>query len=181
MDWEERYARFGRVFGDHPTPFLSSLLESGFLSEGFSAALVPGDGYGRNGLALARAGVAVTACDLSPTAVRRAAEQARRESLPYVSRAADLADASQAEAFARSVAPADLLASLWFRIPDEAAGCRWNALACRALRPAGVILVVTAQGLASPREEQSRWPSGIVWEDRSTTEETRLIGRLPLG
>ncbi|GAA1348868.1 hypothetical protein [Falsarthrobacter nasiphocae] len=89
MNWEERYVRFGRVFGEAPTPFLDELIRDGTgggqlracagagrpdlgagapvlrqpaitlaeSAEPFAPprALVPGDGYGRNGLALAAA------------------------------------------------------------------------------------------------------------------------------
>jgi cyclopropane fatty-acyl-phospholipid synthase-like methyltransferase len=68
--WEDRYAASGEyLFGRAPAAFLS---ENAWLTRGVQTALCVADGEGRNAVHLARAGVAATSFDMSPTAVERA-------------------------------------------------------------------------------------------------------------
>ena len=68
--WEERYAGEGDyLFGRAPAKFLT---ENPWLVTPGARVLCVADGEGRNGVHLARQGMAVTSFDLSPTAVARA-------------------------------------------------------------------------------------------------------------
>lgn len=79
MDWEERYARYGRPFGERPNAFVQQVMDEDSFAEVFgcgSRILCPGDGYGRHGVALAQRGHRVVGLDISPTATREARRRA---------------------------------------------------------------------------------------------------------
>lgn len=68
--WEDRYAaENGYLFGTEPARFLT---ENPWIARPGATALCVADGEGRNGVHLARHGLAVTSFDLAPTAVARA-------------------------------------------------------------------------------------------------------------
>ena len=72
--WEERYSGAGGyLFG---TQAAAALVENPWVLDGMRSALCVADGEGRNSVHLARAGLDVTAFDLSPTAVGRARDLA---------------------------------------------------------------------------------------------------------
>ena len=85
-DWESRYAACERLFGLEPSPLLK---DNGHLLRRGARALAVGDGEGRNGLWLASQGLRVCALDLSPTALGRAADRARREGLALETQCCD--------------------------------------------------------------------------------------------
>jgi SAM-dependent methyltransferase len=67
--WDERYSREELVYGDSPNSYLQS--QTARLEPGMSV-LVPGDGYGRNGLWLAKQRFRVHTVDASSVGVERA-------------------------------------------------------------------------------------------------------------
>ncbi|PID35887.1 MAG: SAM-dependent methyltransferase [Rhodobacterales bacterium] len=67
--WEESYATPEYVFGRDPAPFVADNMD---LFAPGDRVLCIADGEGRNSVHLARAGVTVTAFDLSPSAVKKA-------------------------------------------------------------------------------------------------------------
>lgn len=178
MDWEERYARFGRPFGDLPNAFVQQVMEedafSAVLGSG-SRILCPGDGYGRHGVALAQRGHRVVGLDISPTASQDARERALEASVEYTARTADLGrepyPLTPREVF-------DVIVPVWFRLPHRSARVSWNREAVRHLSSRGWILLVTGQRVTSVDDEMGEWPGGISWNDHSTADEVRLIGRL---
>jgi SAM-dependent methyltransferase len=85
--WDERYSQTEPVYGHQPSAFLRAQLHR--LSSGCSV-LVPGDGYGRNGLWLAKRGCRVHTVDLSPVGVARARNSARAAGLSLTIDQADL-------------------------------------------------------------------------------------------
>ena len=67
--WDERFSQAEPVYGDRPNAYLMAQVHR--LDPG-SSVLVPGDGYGRNGLWLAKQGFRVHTVDLSAIGVERA-------------------------------------------------------------------------------------------------------------
>lgn len=72
--WDERFSQSEPVYGDEPNSYLREQVAR--LKPGANI-LVPGDGYGRNGIWLARRGFRVHTVDLSPVGVERAQKAAR--------------------------------------------------------------------------------------------------------
>lgn len=103
IDWDARYVA-GTTGWDlgGPVPLLTDALSAGLLPAS-GRAFVPGAGRGYDAGALAEAGWAVIACDLSPTAATYAA--VHFPNVDYV--VADALDAEQA--LARTGGPVDLL------------------------------------------------------------------------
>jgi SAM-dependent methyltransferase len=85
--WDERFSRAEPVYGEQPNGYLRAQVHR--LAPG-SSVLVPGDGYGRNGLWLARQGFRVHTVDLSPIGVERARASAREAGLRLTIEQADL-------------------------------------------------------------------------------------------
>lgn len=134
VDWDARYlaGTTGWDLGG-PVPLLADALASSLLPrEG--AALVPGAGRGYDAGALAEAGWTVTACDLSPTAARYAAEHF--PAVDYV-----VADALDAErTLAHTGGPVDLLWDhTFFCALPPASRPRVGELARRLVRPGGLV------------------------------------------
>ena len=86
--WDERYRQSEPVYGIQPNAYLRAQRHR--LAPGCSV-LVPGDGYGRNGLWLAEQGFRVHTVDLSPIGVERARNSARAAGLRLTIEQADLA------------------------------------------------------------------------------------------
>lgn len=84
--WDERYASGSYTPRGHPSPFLVDWLDR--LPRG--RALDVATGAGRNALALAEAGFAVDAVDISAVALERARDEADRRGLEVSWHAADL-------------------------------------------------------------------------------------------
>ncbi|HEY1472067.1 MAG TPA: class I SAM-dependent methyltransferase [Candidatus Acidoferrum sp.] len=85
--WDERYSQTEPVYGEQPNNYLRAQVHR--LAPG-AAVLVPGDGYGRNGLWLAQQGFRVHTVDLSPIGVERARNSARAAGLNVTIEQADL-------------------------------------------------------------------------------------------
>lgn len=176
LDWNQRYSRYNKCFGDEPTPFVREVLSSRRLAD--QSLLFPGDGYGRHGLWAAQRGASVIALDGSRIAVEMALSEAHQRGLRYVSTPCDL-----------SLLPFpvwgghrfDMVVSAWFRIEGDGADLQrtWNCHATQLLKPGGTIVQVGSRAMGSPTTEAALWPSGITWTDHSTAEEARLLGRKP--
>lgn len=178
MDWEERYVRFGRPFGEHPHVFVEQMMTQGGFADGLgdcSRVLCPGDGYGRQGIALAQRGHRVLGLDLSPTATADARARAEQAGATY---AAVTADLSRPPYPLDADAVFDAVVSVWFRLPERTARMDWNQEAVRHLRRRGRILFVGGRRVTSATAEIEEWPEGIAWADHSTAEEVRLLGQL---
>jgi SAM-dependent methyltransferase len=85
--WDERFSQPEPVYGEQPNNYLRAQVHR--LAAGASV-LVPGDGYGRNGLWLATQGFQVHTVDLSPIGVERARNSARDAGLTLTIEQADL-------------------------------------------------------------------------------------------
>jgi Cyclopropane fatty acid synthase and related methyltransferases len=85
--WDERFSKAEPVYGEQPNSYLRAQAQG--LAPGASV-LVPGDGYGRNGLWLAKQGFRVHTVDLSPIGVALARNSARDAGLSLTIEQADL-------------------------------------------------------------------------------------------
>ncbi|MGB2675960.1 MAG: class I SAM-dependent methyltransferase [Candidatus Acidiferrum sp.] len=106
--WDERFAQAEPVYGKQPNAYLRA--QAHRFSPGCKI-LVPGDGYGRNGLWLARQGFQVTTVDLSSVGVERARKSAQAASLTMTIEEADLAT------WAWPTGEFDAVASIFLHLP----------------------------------------------------------------
>ena len=86
--WDERFSKAEPVYGEEPNEFLAA--QAGRFKAGMKM-LVPADGYGRNGLWLARQGFQVHTVDLSPVGVERARKAAEAAGVKMTIECEDLA------------------------------------------------------------------------------------------
>jgi cyclopropane fatty-acyl-phospholipid synthase-like methyltransferase len=85
--WDERFGQAEPVYGEHPNAYLRA--QAHRLAPGCKI-LVPGDGYGRNGMWLAGQGFQVSTVDRSPVGVERARKSAHAAGLAMTIEEADL-------------------------------------------------------------------------------------------
>ena len=174
MDWNLRYQQFGRVFGDSPTPFLKDRFPS--MEEKLPSSayvLCPGDGYGRNGLWIARRGHKVRALDISSYATSWANETAASEGLDYEASTSDLRTATPG-----GTKDFDCIVHLWCRLPHQSDRVAWNQKAFDSLAPGGTVILTSSTRLTTSEVEASEWPP-MEWEDMSTEDEVRLMATKP--
>jgi len=72
--WEDRFAQDGYLFGTEPVPFL---LKHNALFQADASVLSIAEGEGRNGVHLAKKGLAVTGVEFAPSAVAKAEKLAK--------------------------------------------------------------------------------------------------------
>jgi SAM-dependent methyltransferase len=127
--WDARYGGEGLQFGAAPNRFLESLQP---LLRAGMRALAVGDGEGRNGVWLARQGLAVTSVDWSPVGLAKARAMAAAEGVALELLQADVAAWDWPEA------RFDLIAWIYVHLPP-ADRARAAAGARRALAPGGLL------------------------------------------
>lgn len=109
--WDERFSREELIYGDTPNTYFREQVERR-LKPGMNA-LLPGDGYGRNGRWLARQGFHVHTVDLSLVGVERAQKLAAQAGLEMKIEQADLTKWSWPEA------QYDAVASIFLHLPPR--------------------------------------------------------------
>jgi len=129
--WDERFAESEPVYGEHPNAYLSA--QSQRIAPG-CRILVPGDGYGRNGIWLARQGFQVSTVDLSPVGVARARNSAQAAGLTMAIEQADLASWTWPEA------QFDAVASIFLHLPPELRP-QIHARMLGTLKPGGLLII----------------------------------------
>jgi SAM-dependent methyltransferase len=179
MYWEDRYAMNPRPFGEEPTGFIRDVFAAPAAygihgTPADTSILCPGDGYGRNGLWLARLGYRVTGLELVRSAVEDARTRVREDDCAnYLPIQADLSRTPfplpQGSGF-------DLIVSAWVHLPTEPDRRRCNTECLRLLREGGSIVIVTGALVTSAVQEADEWDPAMRWTDFSTPEEIRLIG-----
>lgn len=129
MFWDERYSEPGFAYGTEANDFLLEHLAS---LEG--PALSLGEGEGRNAVAMAARGLAVTAVDASDVGLRKARALAAERGVALETVTADLADFDLGDRRWRTIV------SIWCHLPP---GLRRDVLAraVRALEPGGKLLL----------------------------------------
>jgi len=129
--WDERFAEAEPVYGEHPNTYL--LAQTQRLPRGCKI-LVPGDGYGRNGIWLARQGFQVSTVDLSSVGVARARQSAQAAGLTMSIEHADLAS------WTWPVGEYDAVASLFLHLPPELRP-QIHAQMLGTLKPGGLLII----------------------------------------
>ena len=133
--WEERYQSRPHAWSGKPNPVLVD--EVAELGPG--RALDAGAGEGADACWLAERGWQVTALDLSPTAIDRAAAEAARLGLDIDWRVVDLTE--DPALFTTDAGPYDLVSSFYVHQPPEQRRAVFIRLA-DAVAPGGTLLIV---------------------------------------
>jgi SAM-dependent methyltransferase len=129
--WNDRYSQPEPLYGEKPNAYL---VEKAAQWNPGCKVLVPGDGYGRNGIWLARQGFRVWTVDISPVGVERARQAAQAAGLSMSIEEADLAT------WDWPTAEFDAVAAVFVHLPpDTRAGIHSNMI--RALKPRGVVIL----------------------------------------
>ncbi len=129
--WDERFTQAEPVYGEQPNAYLRA--QSLRLSPACKI-LVPGDGYGRNGIWLASQGFKVSTVDLSPVGVARARQSAQAASLTMSIEQAELSS------WIWPVGEFDAVASIFLHLPPEVRP-RVHAKMLGALKPGGLLII----------------------------------------
>ena len=129
--WDERYGGADYAYGFEPNGFLANQTAERVTD---LAALVPGDGEGRNGVWLAAQGYAVDTLDLSEAGVAKAKRYAQTRGVTLNAVVAD------ALAWDWPKAHYDLIALIYLHLVPESRK-RLHALALAALKPGGRIVL----------------------------------------
>ena len=163
LRWDERFAGTPKVYGVEPNRFLAAQVHH-FKPGG--EVLVPGDGYGRNGLWLVRQGFRVTSVDASRVGVTQAIASAEAEGLPLEGVVADLS--------VYQPQPCDAVAFIYVHLPLQ--GRRFmHRAAWNALRPGGVYLVEAFH----PRQRSLGRTSGGPQDPSMLVSAEDLLADLP--
>jgi len=142
--WDERFSQPDPVYGEQPNSYLKAQV---FRLKPGMKVLVPADGYGRNGVWLAKQGLQVHTVDLSPVGVERARKAAQAAGVDMKMEVADLASWNW------PAGEYDAVVAVFFHLPAEARA-RIHTSMVRALNPGGIIIFQAF----SP--EQLRYTSG---------------------
>jgi len=168
--WDERFAQAEPVYGEQPNAYLRA--QAHRFSPGCKI-LVPGDGYGRNGLWLARQGFQVSTVDLSPVGVERARKSAQAAGLAMTIEEADLA------AWTWPVGKFDAVVSIFLHLPsDIRAQIHGKMLA--ALKPGGLLIIeafTPAQlqhSSGGPKQLELLYTAELLRKDFTETEVLEL-------
>jgi SAM-dependent methyltransferase len=129
--WDERFAQAEPVYGEQPNAYLRAQAHR---LNPRSKVLVPADGYGRNGLWLARQGFQVTTVDLSPVGVERARKSAQASGLVMSIEEADLAT------WTWPVGDFDAVASIFLHLPPDLRP-QIHGKMLAALKPGGLLII----------------------------------------
>ncbi len=129
--WDERYSGEDFSFGTEPNAFLAS--QAHYVKPGMRA-LVPGDGEGRNGVWLARQGLAVDTVDVSQVGAAKARALAKARGVEIGTQIADLLDWDWPSG------RYDIVAALYIHFFD-ADRPRMHRAMLDALKPGGIIII----------------------------------------
>jgi len=151
--WDARYDAQPWMFGQAPNRYLESL-SARLPVQGEALAL--GDGEGRNGLWLARRGLAVTAVDWSATGMARAAAWAAAEGVALRTETADLTRWSWPEA------RFGLIAWIFLHLPPEDRAAV-VAGALRALAPGGLLVLECFSPAQQGRRSGGPRDAALLW------------------
>ncbi len=129
--WDERFSQAEPVYGNQPNVFLAA--EASRFQRGMKL-LVPADGYGRNGIWLARQGFSVHTVDLSPVGVARARKTAETAHLAMTIEQADLAMWKWPEA------EFDGVFAIFLHLPPEVR-VKVHGAMLRSVKPGGLVIL----------------------------------------
>jgi SAM-dependent methyltransferase len=129
--WDERYSHPDLVYGEAPNEYLQSQL---FRLKPGAKIFVPADGYGRNGIWLAKQGFDVHTVDLSPVGVERARKAAAAAGVTIKMEVADLAN------WVWPIDQFDAVVAIFFHMLSNARA-QVHPLMLRALKPGGIAIL----------------------------------------
>jgi 2-polyprenyl-3-methyl-5-hydroxy-6-metoxy-1,4-benzoquinol methylase len=129
--WDERFSQPQPVYGQEPNAYLAK--QSSRFQRG-AKLFVPGDGYGRNGIWLARQGFQVHTVDLSQVGVERARKTAEAAGVSLTIEQADLSSWNWPED------EYDGVFSVFLHLPLELRA-KVHASMLRSAKPGGLIVV----------------------------------------
>ena len=129
--WDERFSQDQPVYGEAPNGFLQT---QAFRLKPGMKVFVPGDGYGRNGIWLARQGLQVHTLDLSTVGVERARKTAQSAG---VSMTIDTGDLST---WSWPVGKFDAVVSIFLHLPPEVRA-KIHGSMLHALKPGGILIL----------------------------------------
>jgi 2-polyprenyl-3-methyl-5-hydroxy-6-metoxy-1,4-benzoquinol methylase len=129
--WDERFSQAEPVYGEEPNAYLRE--QASRLKPGMKA-LVPADGYGRNGIWLAKQGLNVHTVDLSPVGVERARKAAHSAGVQMKIEQADLTTWNW------PVGQFDAVAAIYLHLPPDVR-TEVHASMLRALKPGGIVIL----------------------------------------
>ena len=128
--WDERFSKADPIYGEKPNAYLA---EKAAQWKPGCSVLIPGDGYGRNGIWLARQGFQVRTVDISPVGVERARSAARDAGVSISIEEGNLAT------WDWPMGEFDAAAAIFVHLPpDIRAGAHSNMI--RALKPGGLLI-----------------------------------------
>lgn len=129
--WDERFSQTEAVYGESANAYLQA---QAFRLKPGMKVLVPADGYGRNGIWLAKRGLQVHTVDLSPVGVERSRNAARDAGLSMTIELGDLSTWKwPADEF-------DAVVSIFLHLPPDLRA-KINASIQRALKPGGIVII----------------------------------------
>jgi SAM-dependent methyltransferase len=132
--WDDRFTQAEPIFGSKPNAFLEAQVAR--LEPGMKV-LVPGDGYGRNGIWLAQHGFQVRTVDLSPVGVERARKAANAAGVSLTIEQGDLETwnwpVGEFDAF-------DAVAAIFLHLPPELRRKAHPSM-LRSLKPGGIVIL----------------------------------------
>ncbi len=169
--WDERFAQAEPVYGEHPNAYLRA--QSRRLIPGCKI-LVPGDGYGRNGIWLAAQGFRVSTVDVSPVGVERARKSAQAAGLTMSIEEADLATWNW------PVGDFDAVASIFLHLPPDLRP-QIHTQMLTALKPGGLLIIeafTPAQlqhSSGGPKQAELLYTAEILQKDFATAEVLELL------
>jgi SAM-dependent methyltransferase len=129
--WDQRFSQPEAVYGHAPNAFL---VEQIARFRGGMRLLVPGDGYGRNGIWLAQQGFQVHTVDLSAVGVGRAQAAAQAAGIVLKIEQADLATWNW------PVDHFDGVIAIFLHLPPEVRAIIHRSM-LRAVKPAGLVVL----------------------------------------
>jgi SAM-dependent methyltransferase len=129
--WNERFSKTEPVYGEEPNAYLAA--QSRRFQPGMKL-LVPGDGYGRNGVWLAKQGFQVYTVDLSPVGVERSRRAAEAAGMKMTIECADLATWNW------PVDEFDGVFAIFLHLPEDVRKKAHGSM-LRALNPGGLVIL----------------------------------------
>jgi cyclopropane fatty-acyl-phospholipid synthase-like methyltransferase len=168
--WNERFSQPELVYGDAPNAFLEE--QASRLQPGMKV-FVPADGYGRNGIWLAKRGLQVHTVDLSPVGVERARKDAVAAGVNMTIEVADLS------AWNWPSAEFDAVVSIFFHMPS-ALRAKIHPAMLRALKPGGVVILKAfsqtqlSHASGGPKDADLLYTAAIIRNDFEGAEILQL-------
>jgi SAM-dependent methyltransferase len=129
--WDQRFSQAEAIYGHAPNAFL---VQQSSRFRNSTNLLVPGDGYGRNGLWLAQQGFQVHTVDLSPVGVDRARAAAHAAGVNLQIEQADLATWNW------PLDHFDGVIAIFLHLPPEVRA-KVHGSMLRAIKPGGLIVL----------------------------------------